>query len=48
MFFEKLFFLEILFIKIIIEFVIENSEKPMCWDVEEGICTTITYGILSC
>jgi hypothetical protein len=47
--FGKKCFLEILFIRIIIEFVIENShsQKPMCWDVEEeGICTIYVWYII--
>ncbi len=45
-FWKKNCFLEIWFIKIIIEFVIENSQNLMCWDVEEeGICTIYVWYI---
>lgn len=38
--------MEILFINLIIEFVIENSQKSICWDVEEGICTIYVWYII--
>lgn len=47
-FLKKMIFGNFIYKIIIIEFVVENSQKPMCWDVEEGICTIYVWGILSC